>query len=143
MKITLVMFCFMICFGQARAQRFFYVDGDRVAGSLVRASLLNSSQFITVSSLSSDYIVKAEIHFQPGRRMLSLQIHLQDTATLKTVFQDKETLAFGELHTDSRLILQTVIRAFIDKNISHIIFLAGENHFDESHLWISDKKDKI
>lgn len=133
----------MICFGQARAQRFFYVDEDRVAGSLVRAILLNSSQFVTVSPLSSDYIVKTEIHFQPGRHTLSLQIHLQDTATLKTVFQDKETLAFGELNTNSRLLLQTVIRAFIDKNISHIILVAGENHFDESQLWIRDKKDKI
>jgi len=142
MKKLSLLFCLIICFGLVRAQRFFYVDNNRITGNLVRDGLLKASQFITRSPLSSDYIVKTEVNFQTGDNILTLQINLQDTATLQTIFQDKETLAFGEFNSNPRITLHTAIRAFIDKNISQIILSSRENHYDDHSKWLLIRKDK-
>jgi hypothetical protein len=142
MKKIPILLCLCFCFGLAQAQRFFYVDNNRITDNLVRAGLLKASQFVTRSPLSSDYIVKTEVNFQKLGNILTLQINLQDTATLQTVFQDKETLAFGELRANPRIILNTVIRNFIDKNINQIILSARENHFEDQAKWLRVRKDK-
>jgi hypothetical protein len=92
--------------------------------------------------LSSDYIVKTEVNFQPAGNILTMQINLQDTATLQTVFQNNETLTFGELRANPGIMLSTVIRNFIDKNINQIILSARENHYDDQSKWIRVRKDK-
>jgi hypothetical protein len=142
MKKIPILLCLCFCFGLAQAQRFFYVDNNRTTDNLVRAGLLKASQFITRSPLSSDYIIKTEVNFQKLGNILTLQINLQDTATLQTVFQDKETLAFGELRANPRIMLNTVIRNFIDKNINQIILSARENHFEDQSKWLRVRKDK-
>lgn len=142
MKKITILFCLCCCFGLVEAQRFFYIDDNRITDNLVRVGLLKASQFITRSPLSSDYIVKTEVNFQAAGNILTLQINLQDTATLQTVFQDKETLAFGELRANPHIMLNTVIRNFIDKNINQIILSARENHYDDQSKWLRVGKDK-
>jgi hypothetical protein len=142
MKKISFLICLCCCFGLVQAQRFFYIDNNRITDNLVRVGLLKASQFITRSPLSSDYIVKTEVNFQTVGNILTLQINLQDTATLQTVFQDRETLAFGELGANPRIMLNTVIRNFIDKNINQIILSARENHYDDQSKWIRVRKDK-
>ncbi|HEY4966610.1 MAG TPA: hypothetical protein VII28_09430 [Puia sp.] len=142
MKKISILFCLSICFGMARAQCFFYIDNNQITDNLARDGLLKASQFITRSPLSSDYIVKTEMNFQTGVNTLTLEINLQDTVTSQTVFQGKETLAFGELRANTRRMLNTVIRAFIDRNINQIILSARENHFDDQSKWLRVRKDK-
>jgi hypothetical protein len=142
MKKIPILICCCCCFGLAQAQRFFYIDNNRITDKLVRAGLLKASQFITPSPLSSDYIVKTEVNFQTGGNILTLQINLQDTATLQTVFQDRETLTFGQLRANPGIMLNTVIRNFIDRNINQIILSARENRYDDQSKWIRVRKDK-
>jgi hypothetical protein len=142
MKKIFVLFCLVNSFGLVHAQRFFYIENNGITGNLVKDGLLKASQFITRSALSSDYIVRTELSFTAGDNILTLQINLQDTASLQTIFQDKETLAFGEFRTTPRAMLHTVIRAFIEKNIYQIISYARENHFDDQSKWLRIRKDK-
>lgn len=142
MKKIPVLFALCICFGATRAQSFFYIENNRITDNLVRNNLLKAAQFVTRSPLSSDFIIKTEMNFTTGSNILTLHINLQDTATSQTVFQSKETLAFGELRTNTRMMLITVIRAFIDRNINQIILTARENHFDDRSGWLRARKDK-
>ena len=82
------------------------------------------------------------MNFTTGSNILTLNINLQDTATSQTVFQGKETLAFGAFRSDSGKMLNTVIRAFIDKNMYQIILSARENHLGEQSNWLRARKDK-
>ena len=142
MKKIPVLFCLSLCFGLVRAQCFFFVENHQLTDNLVRDGLVRAAQFITQSPLSSDYIIKTEMNFQTGTNILTLKINLQDTATSQTVFQGNETLAFGELRANPRLTLNTVIRAFIDKNMNQIILSARENHIDDQTKWLRVRKDK-
>ncbi len=140
-KIFLLIFL-ALGFGTAGAQRFFYVDGNPVTENFLKGGLANASQHISVSPLSSDYIIKADVGFQTGANVLTLQINLQDTATLQTIFQNKEIYTFRELPTKSRLFLRTVIRAFIERNIPLIVQSAGEKHGCDQMSSLRARKDK-
>ena len=142
MKKISVLFALCICFGMARAQCFFYIENNRITDNLVRIDLLKNAQFITRSPLSSDFIIKTEMNFTSGSNILTLNIHLQDTVTAQTVFQRRETLAFGAFRPDSRKMLNTVIQAFIDRNMDLIIVSARENHFGEQTKRLRARKDK-
>jgi hypothetical protein len=142
MKKIPVLFALCICFGVSRAQCFFYVENNRITDHLVRNNLLKAAQHVTRSPLSSDFIIKTEMNFTTGSNTLTLNINLQDTATSQTVYQGKETLAFGMFRADSRKTLNTVIRAFIDKNMDQIILSARENHFVDQSIWLRARKDK-
>lgn len=142
MKKIAILLCMCVCFGLVRAQCFFYIENQRVTDHLVRDGLLRASQFVTTSPLSSDFIVKTEMYFQPGINILTLKINLQDTATSQIVFQCNETLAFGELRANPVMMLNTSIRAFIDKNMNQIILSARENHFYDQWKWLRVRKDK-
>jgi hypothetical protein len=141
-KKILILFCLSINFGLLHAQRFFYVDNNGITDKLVRDGLLNASQFVTGSELSSDYIIKTEVSFQAGDNLLTVHMNLQDTATLQTLFQVKETLAFGELGINPRVVLHTVIRAFIDRNIGRVISCVKGNHFDDHSTFLRVRKDQ-
>jgi hypothetical protein len=142
MKKIPVLFALCICFGMSRAQSFFYIENNRITDNLVRNNLLKAAQFVTKSPLSSDFIIKTEMNFTSGSNTLTLNINLQDTSTSQTIFQGKETLAFGTFGSDSRKMLNTVIRSFIDKNMNQIIISAKENHFGEQSNWLRARKDK-
>ena len=142
MKKIITLFWLIIFFNLARAQCFFYIENQRITDNLVKAGLLKADQFISRSPLSSDYIVKTEMHFQSGTNILTLKINLQDTATSQTVYQGNETIAFGEFRANPRMLLNTVIRAFIDKNMYQIISSAKESHFDDQTKWLRVRKDK-
>lgn len=140
-KISLFIFLFLglTC---AQAQRFFYVDGNQVTEKIMKGALQSASQHICVSPLSSDYIVKTDIGFQSGENVLTLQINLQDSITFQTIFQRKEIYRFGLFHSDSRLLLRTVILAFIERNITQIILSADQQHAYDQMNGLRARKDK-
>ena len=140
-KISLLV-CLVLVFGFTRAQRFFYVDSNRITENILKGGLLKASQHISASPLSSDYIVNTEVGFQTGDNVLTLEIHLQDSLTFQTIFQTKEIYTFRELPINSRLLLRTVIRAFIEKNIPQIVLSAGERHDHDRMSSLKVRKDK-
>jgi hypothetical protein len=126
-KISLLV-CLVLGFGYADAQGFFYIDGNRATDNVLRAGLVSAYQHISVSPLSSDYIIKADVGFQSSENELTLQINMKDSVTFQTIFQNKEIYTFRELNANSRLMLRTVIRAFIERNIPQIVLTAGQRH---------------
>ena len=86
----------------ARAQRFFYLESDDAAGTLIKDGLVKSSQFVTNTPLSSDYIIKTEIGFQKEPNKLTLQIILEDSITFKTIYQTNEEYNFGIINQNTR-----------------------------------------
>jgi hypothetical protein len=142
MKKIAILVSLVLVFGFCRAQRFFYIDDNRITENMLKGGLLQASQHITKSPLSSDYIVKTDVDFQAGENVLTLQINLQDSVTFQTIFQARETCAFGEIRSNSRKMMNTVIRAFIEKNISQIVLSAKENHYDDRMNDLRARKDK-
>jgi hypothetical protein len=126
----------------AQAQRFFYVDGNPITEKIMKGALQSASQQICVSPLSSDYIVKTDIGFQSGENVLTLQINLQDSVTFQTIFQRKEIYRFGVFHSDSQLLLRTVILAFIERNITQIVLSAYQQHAYGQISGLRARKDK-
>jgi hypothetical protein len=143
MKKIILLSTLIFSFGSAWAQRFFYIDNNRVTENILKKTLRDAAQFITSSPLSADYIIKTEVGFRPETNMLTLQINLQDSLTLQTIYQTRETYTFGNLHTNSRIILDTMIQAFIEKNIARIVISAREDHMDYQMKWLKTRKDKI
>ena len=130
MKKIILLTGFVLSIGLARAQRFFYVGNNRITENLLKDGLLKASQFVTHSPLSSDYIIKTELGFQPGDNILTLQINMQDSLTFQTIYMSRETYTFGDFHNNSRILLSTVIRAFIEINIPRMVLSARDNHID-------------
>lgn len=142
MKKIILLISFVLSIGLARAQRFFYVDNNRITENLMKDGLLKASQFVTHSPLSSDYIIKTELGFQPGENILILQINMQDSLSFQTIYQTKETWTFGDFHNNSRILLSTVIRAFIENNIPRMVLSARNNHVDDQMKYLKSRKDK-
>ena len=136
----LTVLSFSLYFGQA--QRFFYLEANDTAGNLLREGLVKSSQFVTKSPLSSDYIIKSEIAFQTEPNKLTLQIILEDSITFKTIYQTNEEYNFGVVNKNSKILLRTALQTFIDKNISQIILCAKDDHYDTRMKPLNPKKDK-
>ena len=126
----------------ARAQRFFYLESDDAAGSLIKDGLVKSSQFVTNTPLSSDYIIKTEIGFKKEPNKLTLQIILEDSITFKTIYQSNEEYNFGVINKNSKLLLRTALETFLEKNISQIILCARDDHYDTRMKPLKPKKDK-
>jgi hypothetical protein len=131
---------FTICF--ADAQRFFYLDSDNTVSNLLRYDLLKCSQFVTESPLASDYIVKMKASLQTTSNKLSLNILLQDSITLETIYQTNEEYSFGCVNRNSNLLLRTAIQSFVDRNINQIIVYAKDDHYDARMKPLKPKKDK-
>jgi hypothetical protein len=140
-KIVILVGLILNC-GFLQAQRFFYIDNNHITENLLKGGLLKASQFITISPLSSDYIVKTEVGFQDSNHILTLQINLQDSVTFQSIFQVRETYAFGVIHANSRLLMRTLIRAFIEKNINQLVLSAKENHMNDRMNGLRARKDK-
>jgi hypothetical protein len=126
----------------ARAQRFFYLESDDAAGSLIKDGLVKSSQFVTSTPLSSDYIIKTEIGFKKEPNKLTLQIILEDSITFKTIYQTNEEYNFSVINKNSKLLLRTAMETFLEKNISQIILCARDDHYDTRMKPLKPKKDK-
>jgi hypothetical protein len=126
----------------ARAQRFFYLESKDATGNLIRDGLVKSSQFITKSPLGSDYIIKSEIGFQKESNKLTLQIILEDSITLNTIYQTNEEYNFGTINRNSKILLRTTLETFIENNINQIILCARDDHYDSRMKPLKPKKDK-
>jgi hypothetical protein len=125
-----------------RAQRFFYLESKDATGNLIRDGLVKSSQFITKSPLGSDYIIKSEIGFQKESNKLTLQIILEDSITLNTIYQTNEVYNFGTINRNSKILLRTTLESFIENNINQIILCARDDHYDSRMKSVKPKKDK-
>ena len=141
-KKIVILVVLILHYGLIRAQRFFYIDNNRITENLLKGGLLRASQFITSSPLSSDYIVKTDVGFQAENHILTLQINMQDSITSQSIFQIRETYTFGDLNSNSRNLMRTVIRTFIEKNINQLVLTAKENHFNDRINGLQTRKDK-
>jgi hypothetical protein len=124
------------------AQRFFYLETDNTTSNLLKDGLMKTSQFVTKSPLGSDYIIKAEAGLQSDPNKLSLNIILQDSITLQTIYQTNEEYAFGYINKNAKLLLRSTIAAFIERNINQIILSAKDDHYDSRMKPLKPKKDK-
>ncbi len=133
---------FSVCMLFASGQRFFYLEPNNTAGSILREGLIKSSQFVTKTPLSSEYIIKTDIGFKTEPNTLTLQIKLEDSITFKTIYQTNEEYSFGTVNKNSKILLRTALQTFIDKNISQIILCAREDHYDSRMKPLKPRKDK-
>jgi hypothetical protein len=138
--LLIIILVFNIYFAQA--QRFFYLESNDATGNLIRDGLVKSSQYITKSPLGSDYIIKTEIGFQKESNKLTLQIILEDSITLNTIYQTNEEYNFGTINRNSKILLRTTLETFIENNISQIILCARNDHYDTRMKSLKPKKDK-
>ena len=140
-KISITLFLALsVCF--VRAQRFFYLESDNSVSDFLKYDLLKSAQFITKTPIASDYIVKMKASLQTESNRLSLNIRLQDSITLETIYQTNEEYSYGEADKYSKIFLKTTIRSFIDRNIGQIIIYAKDDHYDSRMKFLKPKKDK-
>jgi hypothetical protein len=142
MKKTLLLLMVTFTLLVAHAQRFFYLDSDNTTSNLLKYDLIKCSQFITNTPLASDYIVKMKASLQTASNKMSLDIRLQDSITLETIYQTNEEYSFPDINKSSKIFLKSAIQFFVDRNIDRIIIYAKDDHDDARMKLLKPKKDK-
>jgi hypothetical protein len=143
MRKALFLSVFLLSIFITHAQRFFFVEADNISEKFMKENLKKASQFISPSSLGSDYILTTHFAVQNGDQSLMMNIILKDTLTLKTIFETNETYHFGSLISNPQIVLHLVINDFIDRNLSQIILTANKNHYNSFLKSLGEKKDRI
>jgi hypothetical protein len=126
----------------ANAQRFFYIESSRVSESSIRSELLKATQYVTQSPLSSDYIIKADVGYTEGSNILSMKIILEDSITLKAIYQTTEEQVINRMNPGSRIALGVAVRYFINRNLPQMILCARDDHYDSRMKCLKPRKDK-
>ena len=142
MKKTFIVIILLLTVFFTQAQRFFYVESNPVTDRILHGGLLKGNQFVSKSPLGSDYIIKTDVGLQTESNSLQLKITLQDSITLKTIFQSSEEYGIDLRNKSSRLYLQMLVQTFIEKNIGQIIVSAKVDHYDEQAKYLKARKDK-
>ena len=143
MKKTFIVIILILAVFFTQAQRFFYVESNPVTDRILHGGLLKGNQFVSNSPLGSDYIIKTDVGVQTESNSLQLKITLQDSITLKTIFQSNEEYGIDLRNKNSRLYLRMLVQTFIEKNISQIIVSAKDDHYDGQAKYLKPRKDKI
>jgi hypothetical protein len=136
----LIVLCLSVFFIQA--QRFFYVESNPITNRIVLQGLASGAQYLANSPLGSDYIVKTGVGIQQETHSLQINITLQDSITLKTIYQANEEYSLGIEDRNSRLYVRMLIRGFFEKNIGKIIVCARDDHEYGRSKYLSPRKDK-
>jgi hypothetical protein len=142
MKKTLLFLIVSFSLSVTHAQRSFYLDSDNTTSGLLRYDLIKCSQFVANTPLASDYIVKMKASLQTKSNKMILDIRLQDSITLETIYQTNEEYTFGDADKYSKIFLKTTIQSFIDRNIDQIIIYAKDDHDDTRMKLLKPKKEK-
>jgi hypothetical protein len=142
MKKTLLFLMFSFTLLMAHAQRFFYLDSDNTTSNLLRYDLIKCSQFVANTPLASDYIVKMKASLQTASNKMSLDIRLQDSITLETIYETNEEYSFRDINKSSKIFLKSAIQSFVDRNIDQIIIYAKDDHDDARMKLLRPRKDK-
>ena len=142
MKKTFIVIILILDVFFTQAQRFFYVESNPVTDRILHGGLLKGNQFVSNSPLGSDYIIKTDVGVQTESNSLQLKITLQDSITLKTIFQSREEYGIDLRNKNSRLYLRTIVQTFIEKNIGQIIVSAKDDHYDGQAKYLKARKDK-
>jgi len=142
MKKTFIVIIQILAVFFTQAQRFFYVESNPVTDRILYGGLLKGNQFVSNSPLGSDYIIKTDVGVQTESNSLLLKITLQDSITLKMIFQSSEEYGIDLRNKNSRLYLRMLVQTFIEKNISQIIVSAKDDHFDGQAKYLKARKDK-
>ena len=124
------------------AQRFFYIEGNRGTEKLLSEELSSAFQYVTASPVISDYILKSEIGMQSGCKTFMMNLILQDSVSLKTIYQAKEEYTMENLKSDPRIFFSMAVRTFIQKNMNQIILCARDDHNKMEGKWLAPRKDK-
>jgi hypothetical protein len=136
----LIIFCLSVFFIQA--QRFFYIESNPVTNRIVQQGLAGGAQYVANSPLGSDYIIRTGVGIQQENNSLEINIILQDSVTLKTIYQANEEYRLGMENKNSRLYVSMLIRGFVEKNIGKIIVCARDDHDYGRSKYLSARKDK-
>lgn len=142
MKKNFLLLVLLLSAAVIRAQRFFYVESNGLTDKILQKSLQSQSQFVATSPLGSDYIVRTDVDVSPESNSLQLKITLKDSISLETVFQNNEDYRIGLRNKNSRVYLQTIVRAFVDRNVSRMIICAREDHVEIMGKYSKPRKDK-
>lgn len=142
MKKVVFLVCLVTAAQYTQAQRFFYIESNRVTDPVVRTGLQNAAQFITPGPLGSDYIIRTEVAFKELSHLLTLKIMLVDSVSLQPVYQTMEEQTFAEINAHSRSLLRLTLQTFIDNNLGRMIFCANEDHYHSQMNWLKSRKDK-
>jgi hypothetical protein len=128
------------CF--CRAQRFFYIEDSRATEKVLTEDLKQALQYVTPSPLSSDYIIKSDVGYQPETHSLTLQITVQDSVSFQTIFQSSEIYDFRKSNSDQRIFLSMAVSTFLEKNIQQILLCAKDDHYNLEMKGLRPRKDK-
>jgi hypothetical protein len=142
MKIIQVLAGFILLGFSGRAQNFFYIENKNVTEKSIRDELMKASQYVTKSPLASDYIITASADVQSESGILNLKMTMQDSITLKTIFQSSEDYTLQSVDANTRIFLKMTIAGFIEKNIGQIIFCARDDHYNMHGKFLKARKDK-
>ena len=142
MKKQLFLLFFLFACAQLSAQRFFYVDSNTSGRDILQQKLVNMKQHVTASALVSDYIIRTTIAAAEGSNTVTLQLDVQDSVTLRSIYQTKEFYSFRAPGIDQQVVLNLAMRTFIEKNLSPLIDCSRADHSDTDHKYLKARKDK-
>jgi hypothetical protein len=122
MKKTIILLLLITTAFSCGAQRFFFLESSNpVMENILHKSLLGGYQFVARTPLASDYIIKTNVDYESGYGIINLKMSVQDSITSKTVFEANEEFRFGDIHANSGIYVNMIIKSFIDRNINQII----------------------
>jgi hypothetical protein len=142
MKKLIILGILMLSFCFTQAQRFFYLESNNAGEQPLRESLKKASQYIVISQISSDYTIKTSIEVQKATKKISFNIIVEDSATLKAIFQTTEEYGSGLTGTITNLSIPIAMKTLIEKNINQIILCAENDHSCSMMKFNKLKKDK-
>jgi hypothetical protein len=142
MKKIFILSTILLTGCMVRAQRFFYIDNSPLTAKFLTSELQHAFQYVTSSPMTSDYIIKSEVGIQDENRRLTMQITLQDSISLETIFQSNETCDYNRSDKNVQLFLNMAVRTFLEKNISQIIGSAKDDHLNSTMKTLGARKDK-
>lgn len=142
MKKIYILSAILLTVCTSHAQRFFYIEKSQLTSKLLTDQLQHAFQYVTTTPVASDYIIHAEVGFQPGTHRLTLQITLQDSLSFQTVYEASEIYDIRKSDEDQRLLLSMAIRTFIEKNIQPIVGCAKGDHLQTEMKNLDSRKDR-
>lgn len=107
-----------------QAQRFFYIEPGNMAARIIERDLLKASQFIVKSAVISDYIIKTEVGYQAESNKTTVRLIVEDSVSLKPIYQANEDYLFVAMKANSQLMLNMAMKTLIERNMKEIVYYA-------------------
>ena len=135
-----LVFVLMVLSVEARAQRFFYIDPADKGSQYFLVNLKNASQYISKTAIGSDCTVKTETIVTSFKTVI--RITLQDSTTLKTIFESAEEYSYHPNKITSDKLQDLYLKIFAERYTDKLVACEKRNNLNYLLSLLKEKKDK-